>query len=136
MSKNAIKEKSEEPKVSGQAPKGGNRVTRTVGSVLSGSFLSRDQTIRALPFIFFLTLLAICYIANGYYAEDQIRKVNKVTNQIKELRSEFIIVKSDLMFVSKQSEVAQRALPLGIKESVTPPKKIEIKKSTSTTVQP
>ncbi|HLG03539.1 MAG TPA: FtsL-like putative cell division protein [Bacteroidia bacterium] len=91
---------------------------------MSGSFLSRERTIRSLPFIFFLTFVTLCYISNGYYAEEQIRKVNKLTNARKELRSEYIISKSDLMFISKQSEVTQRAAPTGLKESVEPPAKI------------
>jgi len=93
---------------------------------MSGAFLSKEKTIRSLPFIFFLTFIALCYIANGYYAEDQIRKLNNLTNGLKELRSEYIISKSDLMFISKQSEVARRVLPLGLKESVEPPMKIVV----------
>ena len=46
-----------------------------------------------IPFILFLALIAILYIANGYYADDKIREVNKVSNQLKELRSEYISTK-------------------------------------------
>ena len=63
-------------------------------------------------------------MANGYYAEQTVRKINKVTNELKELKSEYITSKSELMFISKQSEVAKLSVKLGIKESVTPPKKI------------
>ncbi|HEU4716840.1 MAG TPA: FtsL-like putative cell division protein [Bacteroidia bacterium] len=127
MTKNAIKEKPQEQE---QKPKqkssGGNIVSRTLGNVLTGAFLSKENTLRALPFIFFLTFIALCYIANGYYAEEQIRKLNKLTNDLKELRSEYIVTKSDLMFISNQSEVARRAIAIGVKESVEPPKKIEV----------
>jgi hypothetical protein len=79
-----------------------------------------------LPFILFLALTAIFYIANGYYADDKIREVNKLSNQLKELRSEYISTKSELMFASKQSEVAKSAEELGLKEPVVPPVKIEV----------
>ena len=75
--------------------------------------------------LLFLAFIAILYIANGYQADDKIREVNKITNELKELRSEYISTKSDLMFVSKQSEVAKAAEPMGIKEPVVPPMKIE-----------
>jgi hypothetical protein len=52
--------------------------------------------------------------------------VNKVSNQLKELRSEYISTKSELMFASKQSEVAKSALELGLSEPVVPPIKIEV----------
>lgn len=95
-------------------------------SVFSGTFLTNESTLRHLPFILFLTLIAIFYIANGYYADDKIREVNKVSNQLKELRSEYISTKSELMFASKQSEVAKSAEALGLKEPVVPPIKIEV----------
>jgi hypothetical protein len=129
MTKNAIKEQPK-PKEEPKRKSGGgnivthNVVTRNVGSVLTGAFLSKEKAVRALPFIFFLTFITLLYIANGYYAEGQIRKQNKLTNQLKELRSEFIISKSELSDLSKQSEVAKRLEALGVKESVEPPRKI------------
>lgn len=124
MIKNTVREKPQEEVKPKQKSSGGNIVTRTIGSVMSGSFLSRDAAVNALPFMFFITLIVLLYISNGYYAEGQIRKMNKLTNELKELRSEFIISKSELASVSKQTEVALRALPLGVKESVEPPSKI------------
>ena len=45
---------------------------------------------------------------------------------VKELRTQYISSKSDLMFVSKQSEIAKRVEKLGLKEPVVAPMKIEI----------
>ena len=84
--------KPEEPKKA-EKPIKENKVVRSVANVVSGSFLSKEVTIKNLPFIFFLSFLAIGYIANGYYADDQIRKVNKLSNEIKELRTQYIVVK-------------------------------------------
>ena len=65
------------------------------------------------------------------YEKKIMRKTNTVNSEIKELRSEYITSKSDLMFISKQSEVARAAevMKIGIKESVVAPKKIVIDKS-------
>ena len=101
-------------------------LAKGLSSVFSGTFLSSDKTLKHLPFILFLALGAIFYIANGYYADDKIRQVNKISNQLKELRSEYISTKSDLMFASKQSEVAKSAESMGLKEPVVPPTKIEV----------
>ena len=117
--------KAEEPKKP-KAPIKENKMVRSVANVVSGSFLSKESTVKNLPFIFFLSFLAICYIANGYYADDQVRKVNRLTNEIKELRTEYIVVKDSLVIKSKQTEVAKALAKqeTGIKESVVPPKKI------------
>jgi hypothetical protein len=112
-----------------------SKVVRSLLNVISGSFLSKDFTLRFLPFVLYLTLIALCYIANGYYAENKVRQLNKLGNELKELRSEFIITKSDLMFLSKQSEVAKAALPLGLKESKEPPRKIVLKQDTTNSKQ-
>jgi hypothetical protein len=83
-----------------------------------------EVVVTFLPYIFFLFLLAIIYIGNSYFAEKTVREVEKATQEIKELRSEFISGKSELMFLSKQSEVARNVASLGLKESLTSPKKI------------
>jgi len=104
-------------------------LAKGLSSVFSGTFLGNEKNVKHLPFILFLGLMAIIYIANGYYADDKIREANKISNQLKELRSEYISTKSDLMFASKQSEVAKSAEALGLKEPVVPPIKIEVDSS-------
>jgi hypothetical protein len=93
-------------------------------------FLSKENAVALMPYFIFLALLGIVYISNTYYAERTIRKIDKITNELKELRSEYITSKSDLMFKSKQSEVARAVESMGLLESVTPPKIILIKKDT------
>ncbi len=77
-----------------------------------------------LPFIALLCVLALIYIANSHQVYKNIRNINKIETEIKDLRSEYITIKSDLMFQSKQSEVARKVEPTGLKELRTAPKKI------------
>lgn len=105
------------------------KVVKSLSSIFSGSFLSKDNVISYLPYTFFLTFLGILYIANGYYAEETVRGLYKTTSELKELRSEYITIKSDLNYQSKQSQVAFATQNLGIKESVVPPSKIVVSTS-------
>ncbi|MCC7301406.1 MAG: hypothetical protein IT233_02080 [Bacteroidia bacterium] len=119
---NKLKEKKAPP-----APKSNkrqNKFVRPFVTLFSGSFLSNEETIRQLPFIFFLAFLGLLYIGNGYYAERTVRRISKVSFELKELQSEFIISSSELMQLSKQSEVARLARPYGIHQSTIPPGKI------------
>ncbi len=118
-----------EPIAPKKKPEQNSKIIRSVANVVSGSFLSKETTLEKLPFVLFLSFLAICYIANGYYADDQVRKVNRLNNEIKELRTKYIVVKDSLVIKSKQTEIARALAKLqtGIKESVVPPKKIVIK---------
>lgn len=77
-----------------------------------------------MPFILFLSALALLYIANSHFAEKKIRRINKLGKEIKELKWEYIHVKSELMFRSKMSEVSKAVEPLGLKQLNTPPQKI------------
>ncbi len=96
--------------------------------LLDGSLLTREAVVRQLPYILFVTFLAVIYIGNRYHAEKVVRETTILQNEIRELRSESISVEAELMDISKQSEVVllvqQRGLDL--KESVEPPKKIII----------
>jgi hypothetical protein len=93
-----------------------------------GGLIEKESLVKLMPYILFLTILAITYIANSYLAEKKIRNIEHLNSELKELRSEYISTKSDLMHKSKQSEVAKAVEPLGIKESVDPPVKVRITK--------
>lgn len=101
-------------------------VSRSLLEVLNGDFLTRESAIKHLPFLLFLTLLVLSYIGNAHYAEKTLRESEKIKKNLKELRSAHITAKFDLMFKSRQSEVAKAVEDMGLKESITPPKKISI----------
>lgn len=124
---NKFKEKPKEKKAK-EVNKTTSGVFKLLGDIVTGNILIRESAVKSIPFFLFLSFLAIVYISNGYYAEDTVRALNNVNNELKELRSEYISTKSELMFRSKQSEVARALEPYGIKESVTPPKKIVVSK--------
>ncbi|MCK4663696.1 MAG: hypothetical protein KAT68_12570 [Bacteroidales bacterium] len=102
----------------------------SIKNVLDGSLLTREIVVKQFPFILFLVFLAVIYIGNRYHAEKIVRKTVALQTELKELRSEAITSSSELMYMSKQSEVVKLLKKKGInlKESVEPPKKIVIKK--------
>ncbi len=102
-------------------------VAKRILSVLDGSFLTRDNVINNIPFLLYLFGIGIFYIANSHFGEGTIIGMEKLNREIKELKSDFISTRSELMFASKQSEVAKAVAPMGIYESVVPPKKIVVK---------
>lgn len=103
-------------------------------SLITGSFLSKENVVGALPFIFFLTFLGVCYIANGYQIQKVVVGLHNTKNEVKELRSEYITTKSDLMLLSKQSKVAEATADIGLKELTSPPKKIVITQKEKNTI--
>ncbi|MGB0391093.1 MAG: FtsL-like putative cell division protein [Salibacteraceae bacterium] len=112
--------KLDKPKVTG--------VGRAFVGVMSGDIFGSEQLIKHLPYLGFLVLLGLVYIGIGYSAEDSVRQINKDKAELKEMRSEYITIKSDLMYATKQSELIKilHEKGLALEESFQPPKKIEV----------
>src|ERR1700730_3376772 len=82
---------------------------------------SYQWIVKNVPFFLFLSVLALIYIYNGHFADKTVRNINKVSNEVKELQYEYKTLKSEVMFRSKQSELAKAVSPLGLKELTQPP---------------
>ena len=80
--------------------------------------------VKNIPFFLFAALLTVLYIANGHYADKNIRKINATEKHLKEMEYEFKTVKRDVIFRSKESELAKAVEPLGLKELTVPPLKL------------
>jgi len=78
--------------------------------------VSKEAATEMLPFLVFLSLLTMLYIANSHMAVKNIRDIDKLNKEVKELSWEYKSLKADLMFKSKLTEVAKKVDTLGIKE--------------------
>jgi hypothetical protein len=92
--------------------------------------INYSMLVQNMPRILFLAALALIYIANSHLAEKKIRRINQLSKEIKELKWEYINVKSELMFRSKMSEVSKSVEQLGLKQLSSPPRKIQLKNET------
>jgi hypothetical protein len=87
--------------------------------------INYEWIVKNLPFLLFLSLIAVLYIANGHYAVKNIREINKLDKEVKELHWRFLDAKTDLMLRSKMSEVSQGVSSEGLQIPVTPPLRIQ-----------
>ena len=97
--------------------------------MITGSVLAKEQVAKQIPFLIFLTLLGIIYIANRYHAEHLVRQTVKMQQTLDELRSESITTASELMFASRQSQVYKlvKENHLDLKESTVPPARVKMR---------
>lgn len=122
-------QKTNEMRVKPQVKASGNGT-----SVFSGlekrlkleSYFEEGFPVQYLPKILFVVFLSLLYISNTHYAEKTIRQIDKAQTEVEDLRADFTTLKSDVMFASKQSEVARRVKAIGLKESLRPPYKIVV----------
>ena len=99
-----------------------------VYDILKARFLIEDDSIKNWRFIVFLIILAIIMIANTQSFEKKVFEINELTNQVKELRSEFVDRRSELMKLKMESTVSEKMVEKQIFPSTVPPTKIKVKK--------
>ena len=97
-----------------------------IDSLFTSDFFSKENVSNGLPFIFYLAMLGMFYIANHHFAEKSVRNSEKIKKELKELYWEHLNISSNLMTQSKQTEVAKLTEVFGLKESVVPPTKLEV----------
>jgi hypothetical protein len=97
--------------------------------ILKARFLIEDDAVKSWRFIVFLIALAIIMIANTQRFEQKVFKIAELTNQVKELRSEFVDRRSELMKLKMESTVSEKMIEKNIFPSTVPPVKIKVKKT-------
>jgi len=90
------------------------------------SYFEEGFPVQYLPKILFVMVLGLLYISNTHHAERTTRAINRAQTEVEDLRADYTTLKSDVMFASKQSEVARRVKDIGLKESLRPPYKIVV----------
>jgi hypothetical protein len=99
-----------------------------VYNILKARFLIDDDAMKNWRFIVFLILLAIIMIANTQRFEQKVFAIAKLTTEVKELRSEFVDRRSQLMKLKMESTVSEKMVVKQIFPSTVPPIKIKVKK--------
>jgi Bacteriodetes cell division protein (FtsL-like) len=79
-----------------------------------------------IPLILYVSFLALVYITINHHAENTIRDINRTAKELKELRWRYVDEKTQIMSLTKESNLQQSASVLGLKKTLVPPYKIAI----------
>ena len=105
----------------------GNSIFSTIEKRLKlETYFEEGFPVQYLPKIMFVIVLSLIYIGNTHHAEKTVRAINRAQSDVEDLRADYTTLKADVMFASKQSEVARRVKELGLRESLNPPFKIVV----------
>ena len=111
-----------------------NRFQKIVESVLRvfgiDDFISYAQVMHNFLFVAAIVFIGVIEIFNTHLSVRLNRGISKKQEAIKELRWEYMTVKTEMNQKSKQSELQKILEPYGLKSLQEPPKKIEVKKGT------
>ncbi len=94
--------------------------------LIDGNVLTRKAVLKQTRFILLLVLIAFLSIANRNHAEKTVIHLNRLQSDVKELRARSISTSSELVQISRQSEVKHlvNTYELGLEENLEPPKKL------------
>lgn len=84
-------------------------------------WLNYQSIVQQVPYLLFLSLLAVLYIYNGHNADKIIRRTARASTELKDLQSEYKSVTGDVLMRSRQSELVEAVKPLGLHELATEP---------------
>lgn len=101
-------------------------ISSSASKVESTSSLKELTSNQVLGLIVFIGLLAIPYVYNSHLSDKKHRKSEKVKTELKELRAEYITLKSEIVGQNKQSDVAKRLAYKGLEPISEAPSDLNI----------
>ena len=101
---------------------------RDIKSIFDLGLLTSKLVMNNLTFVLFLGFLTMVYIANAHYAESNVRKIQTLQKELRELKWYYMSLQSENMYNAKRSEVAKRVKDAGLKVQTQAPKRILVDK--------
>lgn len=104
-----------------------SRVKQTLYNVLKGKFLVDEDAKKNWGFIIFLTSLALLMITSSHQIDRKVQKIATLNKEKRQLYSQFVATRSDLMKLKMESSISKRLADNGLFVSQTPPQKIKVR---------
>lgn len=92
--------------------------------MLKGTFLVNGDAPKNWMFIVFASLLATIMIASSHSADRKVHEIAALNEQVRELRSEFVEVRSRAQRLKLESTIRESVRGVGLVPAETPPVKI------------
>jgi ABC-type bacteriocin/lantibiotic exporter with double-glycine peptidase domain len=104
-----------------------SKTRQTLYNILKGKFLIDENAKKTWVFVIFLAFLALLMIASSHSTDQKVIKIAELNHRNKELRSEFVATRSELMKLKMESTILEELEKKGFFSYVEPPHKIKVK---------
>ncbi|WP_051214434.1 FtsL-like putative cell division protein [Rikenella microfusus] len=102
------------PSADGQVPRRKKGIR--IGQFFTGGVLSQDEFTRRLPVIVYGVFLMLLYIANGFHLQHKHSELDRIADELKQLKTEAVTSSAVRMTLTRQSEIErllrERGIPL------------------------
>ncbi|MDB5255645.1 MAG: hypothetical protein JWM14_340 [Chitinophagaceae bacterium] len=116
-----IEEEEEEPRI-----RTGGLFSAMESITGSSGLFKEGLPVKYVPYVFYVCVFMMGYIWNAHTSDKLVRKISKMKVEVNDLRADYTTLKAELMYKSKQSEVAKQVQSIGLEESMVPPQKIDL----------
>ena len=100
---------------------------QNVYNLLKGKFLVDEDAPKNWTMLIFLAILALIMIASAHSVDNKVQKIAALNKKKRELRSEHIAPRSELMNLKMESSITKKVAEKGLFISENPPQKIKLK---------
>lgn len=104
------------------------RDANALTQILNGEFLTKSFVLNNLPYIFFILLLLIVFVAKGYYVKQLSDEIKINETELNQNAAEYIEAKTKLEEETKRYKLVEKLQERELKESLNATKVIRIKK--------
>ncbi|MBC7487125.1 MAG: hypothetical protein H7282_10285 [Cytophagaceae bacterium] len=117
-----IEEEEEKPRI----PSGKGLFSAMENLTVGAGLFKEGLPVKYVPYVFYVCVFMMGYIWNAHTSDKLVRKISKMKVEVNDLRADYTTLKAELMYKSKQSEVAKQVQSIGLEESMVPPQKIDL----------
>ena len=105
--------------------------TNALTQILNGEFLTKSFVLNNLPYIFFILLLLIVFVAKGYYVKQLNTDIRNNQSELNQNAADYIDFKTQLESETRRYKLVERLKERELKESLNATKVIRINKNTN-----
>ena len=107
---------------------GKGKKTNALTQILNGEFLTKSFVLNNLPYIFFIILLLMVFVAKGYYVKQLNDDIKMNQTELNQNAADFIDQKTKLEDETKRYKLLEKLKERELKESLNATKVIRVKK--------
>ena len=104
------------------------REANALTQILNGEFLTKSFVLNNLPYIFFILLLLIAFVAKGYYVKQLNDEIRSNQSELNQNAADYIDFKTQMESETRRYKLVERLKDRELKESLNATKVIRINK--------
>ena len=120
--------RGEKNTVGAEKSDGKGKKVNALTQILNGEFLTKSFVLNNLPYIFFIILLLMVFVAKGYYVKQLNDDIKMNQTELNQNAADFIDQKTKLEDETKRYKLLEKLKERELKESLNATKVIRVKK--------